>query len=74
MLYRKLWFRIRLRPRRMNGEGFLVKALKYDLVLVPGDTFGAPGYFRMAYCIDTEKVERSLAALRRFVAEEYGAK
>ena len=27
MLYRKLWFRIRLRPRRMNGEGFLVKAL-----------------------------------------------
>ena len=48
------------------------KALKYDLVLVPGDSFGAPGYFRMAYCIDTEKVERSLVALRKFVAEEYG--
>ena len=48
------------------------KALKYDLVLVPGDTFGAPGYFRMAYCIDTDKVRRSLTALRRFVAEEYG--
>ena len=27
---------------------------------------------RMAYCIDTEKVERSLVALRKFVAEEYG--
>lgn len=57
-----------------DAKVFCQKALKYDLVLVPGDTFGAPGYFRMAYCIDTEKVERSLAALRRFVAEEYGAR
>ena len=48
------------------------KALKYDLVLVPGDSFGCPGYFRMAYCIATEKVERSLAALRQFAKAEYG--
>ena len=54
-----------------DAKEFCRKALKYDLVLVPGDTFGAPGYFRMAYCIDTEKVERSLAALRRFVEENY---
>lgn len=50
---------------------FCRKALKYDLVLVPADSFGCPGYFRMAYCIDTEKVERSLEALRKFVKEEY---
>lgn len=55
-----------------DAKAFCQKALKYDLILVPGDTFGAPGYFRMAYCIDTEKVERSLTALRRFVREEYG--
>lgn len=55
-----------------DAKEFCQKALKYDLVLVPGDSFGAPGYFRMAYCIDTEKVERSLTALRRFVKEEYG--
>ncbi len=55
-----------------DAKEFCRKALKYDLILVPGDTFGAPGYFRMAYCIDTEKVERSLKALRRFVKEEYG--
>ncbi len=55
-----------------DAKVFCEKALKYDLVLVPGDTFGAPGFFRMAYCIDTEKVERSLTALRRFVQEEYG--
>lgn len=54
-----------------DSKVFCRKALKYDLVLVPGDSFGAPGYFRMAYCIDTEKVERSLVALRKFVTEEY---
>lgn len=61
-------------PRALEEDSvrFCEKALKYDLILVPGDTFGCPGYFRMAYCIDTEKVERSLPALRRFVKEEYG--
>ncbi len=54
-----------------DAKVFCQKALKYDLVLVPGDSFGAPGYFRMAYCIDTEKVVRSLEAMRKFVAEEY---
>ena len=55
-----------------DAKVFCQKALKYDLILVPGDTFGAPGFFRMAYCIDTEKVKRSFAAFRRFVKEEYG--
>ncbi len=61
-------------PKALEEDAkiFCRKALKYDLILVPGDTFGAPGYFRMAYCIDTEKVRRSLKALRRFVREEYG--
>ena len=54
-----------------DAREFCRKALAYDLILVPGDTFGAPGYFRMAYCIDTDKVERSLEALRRFVKETY---
>ncbi len=63
-------------PKAMDEDAkvFCEKAKKYDLILVPGDTFGAPGYFRMAYCIDTEKVERSLPALERFVKNEYGAK
>ncbi len=61
-------------PRALEEDAvaFCQKALKYDLILVPGDTFGAPGYFRMAYCMETEKVQRSLPALRRFAAEEYG--
>lgn len=55
-----------------DAKVFCQKALKYDLILVPGDSFGCPGYFRMAYCIDTEKVERSLVALEKFVTSEYG--
>ena len=55
-----------------DAKVFCQKALKYDLILVPGDSFGCPGYFRMAYCIDTEKVERSLPALEKFVNNEYG--
>jgi len=55
-----------------DAKVFCQKAKKYDLILVPGDSFGCPGYFRMAYCIDTEKVKRSLPALRKFVEEEYG--
>ena len=61
-------------PRALEEDSvaFCQKALKYDLILVPADTFGAPGYFRMAYCIETKKVERSLPALRKFVKETYG--
>ena len=55
-----------------DSVAFCQKALKYDLVLVPGDSFGAPGFFRMAYCINTEKVKRSLPVLEKFVKEEYG--
>ena len=60
-------------PKAMEEDAreFCKKALKYDLILVPGDTFGAPGYFRMAYCVDTEKVKRSLTALRQFTQETY---
>lgn len=54
-----------------DAVAFCNKALRYDLILVPSDTFGCPGFFRMAYCIDTEKVARSLAALETFVKNEY---
>ena len=60
-------------PKALEDDAvaFCNKAVKYDLILVPSDSFGCPGFFRMAYCIDTEKVERSLPALRRFVEQEY---
>lgn len=53
-----------------DAKAFCEKALKYDLLLVPGDGFECKGHFRMAYCIPTEKVERSLAAFEK-LAKEY---
>ncbi|MBD5450109.1 MAG: pyridoxal phosphate-dependent aminotransferase [Lachnospiraceae bacterium] len=50
-----------------DAVAFCEKAKKYDLILVPSNTFGVDGYVRLAYCIDTEKVERSLEAFRKFV-------
>ena len=54
-----------------DAVSFCEKAKKYDLVLVPSNTFGVDGYVRLAYCIDTEKVERSLEAFGKFVRSEY---
>lgn len=53
-----------------DSNAFCRKAMEEDLLLVPGDTFGCPGYFRISYCIETEKVVRSLEAFRR-VAGKY---
>ncbi len=55
-----------------DAKAFCMKAKEYDLILVPADGFGCPGYFRMAYCIDTEKVKRSIPVLKRFAKEVYG--
>lgn len=60
-------------PKALEADAvaFCEKAKKYDLVVVPSNTFGVEGYIRLAYCIDTEKVERSLDAFRKFVKNEY---
>lgn len=54
-----------------DAVAFCKKGTKYDFIGVPADSFGCPGYFRLAYCIETKKVERSLEALRKFVRENY---
>ena len=60
-------------PKALEDDSiaFCNKAKEYDLILVPADSFGAPGFFRMAYCTDTDKVRRSLPALEKFVRECY---
>lgn len=54
-----------------DANAFSKKALPYGLILVPSDSFGIPGYFRIAYCTDTQKVVRSLDAFEKFVKAEY---
>ncbi len=54
-----------------NGNEFCEKAKKYELLLVSGESFGAPEYVRIAYCVGTERIEKALPAFRK-LAEEYG--
>jgi len=48
---------------------FVKLALKHHILLVPGAGFGAPGYFRIAYCVDKKMIERSLPAWRELARE-----
>ena len=59
-------------PKALETDdyAFCERAKKFDLLLVPGTDFGAPGYFRAAYCIKTETIERSLPLFKK-LAEEY---
>ena len=52
-----------------DPQRFLQKAKDRDLLLVPGDDFGAPGYFRMCYCVETEKVKKALSILATLYQE-----
>ncbi|RMF47231.1 MAG: aminotransferase class I/II-fold pyridoxal phosphate-dependent enzyme, partial [Deltaproteobacteria bacterium] len=48
---------------------FVRRAQEHRILLVPGSGFGAPGYFRIAYCIDRSIIERSLPAWRALAAD-----
>ena len=52
-----------------DDYAFCERAKKYDLLLVPGTDFGCPGHFRVAYCIKTETIERSLPLFKKLAAE-----
>ena len=53
-----------------DANAFCERAKKYELLLVPGDDFGCPGYVRISYCVSTEQIERALPAFEK-LAEEY---
>jgi len=48
---------------------FVKLAQKHRILLVPGAGFGAPGFFRIAYCVDKKMIERSLPAWRNLAKE-----
>lgn len=48
-----------------DAKAFSDKAKTLDLLLVPSDTFGVAGHFRISYCISTEKVERSIPVFQK---------
>lgn len=54
-----------------DDKAFCAKAKEFNILLVPGSTFGGPGYVRIAYCVDPEMIKRSLPAFKK-LAECYG--
>ena len=54
-----------------DASAFCERAKKHELLLVPSDDFGTPGYVRIAYCVTTDQITRSLPAFRA-LAKEYG--
>ena len=54
-----------------DANAFCMKARDYELLLVPSDSFGCKGYVRLAYCVTTEMIERSLPAFEK-LAKAYG--
>ena len=54
-----------------DAKAFSERAKRYELLLVPSDDFGLTGYVRIAYCVSTDMIRRSLPAFSA-LAEEYG--
>lgn len=52
-----------------DAKAFSEKAKKKDLLLVPGDGFGCPGYFRICYCVSYDMIQRSLPRFRELIGE-----
>ncbi len=50
-----------------NAKVFSEKAKQLDLLLVPGDDFGCPDYFRICYCIGHDKILRSLPLFKALI-------
>jgi aspartate aminotransferase len=55
----------------VDDKAFSAAAKKYNLLIVPGTSFGCPGYVRIVYCVSKSMIERSLPAFKK-LAEEYG--
>ena len=63
-------FYLFLKSPEPDASSFCEKAKKYELLLVPSDSFGCEGYVRISYCVETETIKRALPAFKKLM-EEY---
>ncbi|NLA87434.1 MAG: pyridoxal phosphate-dependent aminotransferase [Clostridiales bacterium] len=54
----------------VDDKEFVNAAKKYNLLIVPGASFGCSGYVRIAYCVAKSTIERALPAFKK-LAREY---
>ena len=50
-----------------NAAEFSKKAMALDVLVVPGDSFGCPDYFRLCYCVSYDKIVRSLPLFKQLL-------
>lgn len=53
-----------------DANAFSEKAKKYDVLVVPSDSFGCPGYVRISYCVSEKTIVDSMPAFAK-IMEEY---
>ena len=52
-----------------DANYFSEVAKKKDLLVVPGDGFGCPGYFRICYCVSYDMIRKSLPVFGELIKE-----
>ena len=52
-----------------DANAFSEAARQKDLLVVPGDSFGCPGYFRICYCVSPDMIQRSLPVFEALIRE-----
>ena len=57
-------FYLFLKTLEPDDLAFSMKAREYDLLLVPGSGFGSAGWVRLAFCVQTEMIQRALPKFR----------
>lgn len=53
-----------------DSRAFSDKCKEHEILVVPADSFGMPGYVRVSYCVETKQIEDALPAFKA-LAEEY---
>jgi len=54
-----------------DDVAFVRELQQLKVLTVPGRGFGAPGYFRIAYCVDDRTLEGSVAGFKK-AAQKFG--
>lgn len=52
-----------------DAGAFSERAKKYDLLIVPSDSFGCPGYVRISYCVAEKTIKDALPAFASLIKE-----
>ena len=53
-----------------DAVAFSEQAKQRDLLLVPGDGFGCPGWFRICYCVSYEMIQKSMPVFAALMGKE----